>query len=200
MTEQQRREQIIKHRQQQLAAAGAPPPMSEQDALKITQEQGVVTEEQVIMAAMLGKMINGNLNDLKKQSMDGLKVGSVDMSKVMPSGIAKAMGRPLVQPQFSSPPVVAQPPLMIEPVALSQGNNLLPVNPPHLVPAVNTNIDNSQLEFDFDKKARYEDVVNKLEQIESTLVVFNEKLDKILEALDKKKLKKNQTDNGTQTG
>ena len=197
MNEQQRREQIMKARQQQMQQRATAPAMSDADAVRIAAENGAITQEQVVMAAMLGKMINGGLNDLKKQSVgEGLKVGSVDMSKVMPSGIAKAMGATM-QP----PPQRMAAPIQTEPVIeLPQVPALFPptVITPPINPVLQPVSDSNQLELDFEKRVRYEDIEEKLQTIEKKLIALNEKADNILELLRKKKL--NEQEDGTQTG
>lgn len=187
-----------------MAAAATAPAMTNEEAMRIAQENGAITHEQVVMAAMLGKMINGGLTDIKKQAVgDGLKVGAVDMSKVMPSGIAKAMGKQLVQPP--QPPQQALPPQA--PLEVPEVPGLFPavdiqppipimqmpmVQPPKPEPS-------GQLELDFEKKARYEDIYKKLEELEDRIIALSQNVNKILELADKKKLKKTQLD-GTQTG
>jgi hypothetical protein len=199
MTEQQRREQIMKARQQQMQQRQTAPAMSDADAMRIAAENGAITQEQVVMAAMLGKLVNGGLNDLKKMSVgEGLKVGSVDMSKVMPSGIAKAMN--LQRPQAAPPPPAPEPVVQVDPVAAtlfppipepSVVIPMPPVKPPRVEP-------NDQLELDFDKKTKYEDIELALEKVRADIRIVNEKLDKVIEYLDKKKLITQQ--DGTQTG
>ena len=199
MTEQQRREQIMKARQQQMQQRQTAPAMSDADAMRIAAENGAITQEQVVMAAMLGKLVNGGLNDLKKMSVgEGLKVGSVDMSKVMPSGIAKAMN--LQRPQSVPPPPAPELAVPVDPVAAtlfppipepSVVIPMPPVKPPRVEP-------NDQLELDFDKKTKYEDIELALEKVRADIRIVNEKLDKVIEYLDKKKLITQQ--DGTQTG
>jgi hypothetical protein len=206
MNEQQRREQIAKMRQQQMQQRQQAPAMSDADAIKIAADQGTITQEQVVMAAMLGKMINGGLNDLRKQSVgEGLKIGSVDMSKVMPSGIAAAAGMrndmPPTLPAF--PPSVVIPPAEVPITAPEELPILeLPVTqiPSHIGHHnITAHSQAGQLELEFEKKARYDDIYKKLSEIEDRMVVLHEKANKILDLLDKKKLKRAQTD-GTQTG
>lgn len=203
MNEQQRREQIMKARQQQMQQRATAPAMSDADAMRIAAENGAITQEQVVMAAMLGKMINGGLNDLKKQSVgEGLKIGNVDMSKVMPSGIAKAMGATM-QP----PPARVTGPIQAEPVVeVPQVPALFPptvITPPIVQPGL-TGPDNqlhsdpNQLELNFDKKVRYEDIEEKLQNIENKLIALDGKINNIFELLHKKKLK--DQEDGTQTG
>ena len=175
------------------------PAMSDADAMRIAAENGSITQEQVVMAAMLGKLVNGGLNDLKKMSVgEGLKVGSVDMSKVMPSGIAKAMN--LQRPQPAPPPPVPELAAPVDPIAAtlfppipepSVVIPMPPVKPPRVEP-------NDQLELDFDKKTKYEDIELALEKVRADIRIVNEKLDKVIEYLDKKKLITQQ--DGTQTG
>lgn len=204
MTEQQRREQIMRARHQQMAGAAAPPAMTDQEAMRIAQEQGNLTQEQIIMAAMLGKMVNSNLTDIKKADVGGsLKITGVDMSKVMPSGIAKAMGKTLAQPQPQPPVMPPQnapivPPILEAPVEPPPGfvsPNLVvpmpPVNPPRT--------ETPQLELDFNRQTRYEDIEAALEKVRTEIKIVNEKLDKVIEILDKKKLKRAIL-NGPQTG
>lgn len=197
MNEQQRREQIMKARQQQMQQRATAPAMSDADAMRIAAENGAITQEQVVMAAMLGKLVNGGLNDLKKQSVgEGLKVGSVDMSKVMPSGIAKAMGATMQPPpQRMAVPIQAEPVLEIPqiPALFPPTTITSPINPV-LQPVSDPN----QLELNFEKRARYEDIEEKLQNIENKLIALNEKANTILELLNKKKL--NEQEDGTQTG
>ena len=197
MNEQQRREQIMKARQQQMQQRATAPAMSDADAMRIAAENGAITQEQVVMAAMLGKLVNGGLNDLKKQSVgEGLKVGSVDMSKVMPSGIAKAMGATMQPPpQRMAVPIQAEPVLELPQVpALFPATTITSPTNPVLQPASDPN----QLELDFEKRVRYEDIEGKLQILENKLIALNEKADNILELLRKKKL--NEQEDGTQTG
>ena len=58
--------------------------------------------------------------------------------------------------------------------------------------------DPNQLELDFEKRVRYEDIEGKLQILENKLIALNEKADNILELLRKKKL--NEQQDGTQTG
>ena len=186
-----------------MAAAATAPAMSNEEAMRIAQENGAITQEQVIMAAMLGKMINGNLTDIKKQAVgDGLKVGSVDMTKVMPSGIAKAMGKTLVPPQAPQQILSPQVPLEVPEVpGLFPAVDIQPPIPVMQMPVVQPlkAEPSDQLELDFNKKARYEDVYKKLEELEDRMIALSQNVNKLLELVDKKKLKKTQLD-GTQTG
>lgn len=172
MTEQQRREQIMKARQQ--AVMPAAPSLSDAEAMKIASGNNGLTQEQMIAIAMFGKIVQNDVNGIKKAGLGDLKVSDVDMSKVMPSGIAKASGMPLPQVPRMPPPVVSQPP------------------PPSLleVPVAVQSDPSPQLEFDFDKKARYEDVIEAIEKLEKKINIINEKVDQLL--ADKKKLLTNE--------
>ena len=196
MTEQQRREQIMKMRQQ--AAPPAAPSLSDADAQRIAGDNGNgLTQEQMIAVAMLGKFVQNDINGIKKAGMGDLKVSNVDMSKVMPSGIAKSMGV-LPMPQVPQAIPMNPPPAPVMPVA--------PVNPvmQPVVPVQQQWSEppkqpSNQLEFDFDKKARYIEVVEAIEILEKKVNMINEKLDLIIES-DKKKLNLTLNENGTQTG
>lgn len=171
MTEQQRRDQIMKMRQQ--AQAPAAPSLSDADAMRMAGSNNGLTQEQMIAIAMFGKVVQNDVNTIKKAGLGDIKVSDVDMSKVMPSGIAKAAG--MVIPQIPAA-VPTNPPLApaIPQMAL----------PPVVQPVV-VNTD-PQLEFDFDRKARYEEVIEHIEKLEKKLIIINEKLDLLIE--DKKKL------------
>lgn len=196
MTEQQRREQIMKMRQQ--AAPPAAPSLSDADAQRIAGDNGNgLTQEQMIAVAMLGKFVQNDINGIKKAGMGDLKVSNVDMSKVMPSGIAKSMGV-LPMPQVPQAIPMNPPPAPVMPVA--------PVNPvmQPVVPVQQQWSEppkqpSNQLEFDFDKKARYIEVVEAIEILEKKVNMINEKLDLIIES-NKKKLNLTLNENGTQTG
>lgn len=178
MTEQQRREQIMKMRQQ--AAGPAVPTLSDAEAMNIASGNNGLTQEQMIAIAMFGKIVQNDVNGIKKAGIGDLKVSDVDMSKVMPSGIAKAAGLSL--PQFPrNVPVL--------PAAMSQiptPNSLAPVPAAAPLPE-----QSPQLEFDFNKKTRYEDVIEAIEKLEKKINIINEKVDQLLE--DKKKLLTNKT-------
>jgi hypothetical protein len=171
MTEQQRREQIMKMRQQ--AQGPAAPSLSDADAMKMAGSTNGLTQEQMIAIAMFGKVVQNDVNTIKKAGLGDMKVSDVDMSKVMPSGIAKAAG--MVIPQI--------------PAAMPVNPPVVPVMPQMALPLVSQPVaanSDSQLEFNFDKKARYEDIIEHIEKLEKKLIMVNEKLDLLLE--DKKKL------------
>lgn len=199
MTEQQRREQIMKARQQ--AQGPAVPSMSDADAARLVQEGNGLTQEQMIAVAMFGKVVQNDVHTIRKAGLGDLKVTDVDMSKVMPSGIARAVGRPM--PAFIPPPQapmtpppaapVAPPPVPVQMVLPAQ------VIQSQILPA------DDQLEFNFNKTARYEDVIEAIEKMEKKINIVNEKLDLLLARevavvepkKDKKKLTSNTQVNGT---
>lgn len=166
-----------------------------------------VTNEELILAAMFGKQLQSDINTIKKQSAEvrgSLKVSDVDMSKVMPSHILPAMG--IKAPKQAAPlpqmTVAAVPPPHI-PVEVP--SYPVPVAPQHVslpqvawnTPVVQPVQDPNQLEFSFDKKARYDDIMEAIDKLEDRVILLSSKIDSVIESLDKKKLKKN---DGTQTG
>lgn len=205
MTEQQRREQILKAREHQQRAPV--PAMSDAEAQRIVAEgQTGLTEEQLLVTAMLGKFVQNDINGIKKAGMGDLKVSDVDMSKVMPSGIAKAMGvksplvnRPVPPPVPSAPVVV---PVEI-PVPVIEANvPVVEIQPPVQIQSqLQTTVHDNQLELPLDKKASYDDVYREISQINERINFISDRITKILtiiETAPKKKLKKEL--NGTQTG
>jgi len=166
-----------------------------------------VTNEELILAAMFGKQLQSDINTIKKQSAEvrgSLKVSDVDMSKVMPSHILPAMG--IMAPKQASPlPQIPVIPAQVPQISVETPPYIEPTAPQHLsLPQVSWNTptsqpvqDPNQLEFSFDKKARYEDIMEAIDKLEDRVILLSNKIDSVIEALDKKKLKK--TD-GTQTG
>lgn len=180
MTEQQRREQIMKARQQ--ATMPAAPSLSDAEAMKIAAGNNGLTQEQMIAVAMFGKIVQNDVNGIKKAGLGDLKVSDVDMSKVMPSGIARAAGMPM--PQFSRvPPAPMPPPPMPMPP-------LPPLPEAALASVIMQPEPSPQMEFDFNKKVRYEDVIEAIEKLEKKINIINEKVDQLL--TDKKKLLTNE--------
>jgi len=203
MTEQQRREQISQARRQTEQTRNAAPAMSDAEAQAIASENQGLTQEQVVAIAMFGKFVQNDITGVKKSSLGDLKVTDVDMSKVMPSGIARAMNlqpAPAPRPQPVAPPPVAVA-VPIEPL-------LDMVTPPPPQGAVNLPLipanhalfaDNDQQYFDFDRKARYEDIMKAIDNLENKIILLTNKIDEISTFVDKKKLKKTIID-GPQTG
>lgn len=181
----------MKMRQQ--AAPPAAPSLSDAEAQRIAGDSNNLTQEQMIAIAMLGKFVQNDINGIKKAGMGDLKVSNVDMSKVMPSGIAKSMGV-LPMPQVPQAVPMNPPPAPVMPVA--PVNPVIPVQQQWSEPPKQPS---NQLEFDFDKKARYIEVVEAIEILEKKVNMINEKLDLIIES-NKKKLNLTLNENGTQTG
>jgi hypothetical protein len=174
--------------------------MSDAEAERIAAGGTVnITQEQLLVTAMLGKFVQNDINGIRKAGM-GDKVSDVDMSKVMPSGIAKAMG--LKASGDSTPGAYPAHSVPITPIEESFSNSEITVpsaaSVDIIIPSLPAQKD-TQLELDFEKKARYDDINQKLEIIEDKLIAINNKVVTIIELLDKKKLNSTQTD-GTQTG
>ena len=203
MTEQQRREQILQARRQTEQTRAAAPAMSDAEATAIASENQGLTQEQVVAIAMFGKFVQNDITGVKKSSLGDLKVTDVDMSKVMPSGIARAMNlqpapAPRPQPVAPLPVEVASP---IEPLL-----NMVPppppqgaVNLPFVIAPPAPVIDKDQQYFDFDRKARYEDIMKAIDNLEDKIIILTNKINEISTFVDKKKLKKTIID-GPQTG
>jgi len=166
-----------------------------------------VTNEELILAAMFGKQLQSDINTIKKQSAEvrgSLKVTDVDMSKVMPSHILPAMG--IKAPKQAAPiPQIPVIPAQVPHIPAEVPSYNGPATHEHIqLPQVAWNTspsqpvhDFNQLEFSFDKKARYEDIMEAIDKLEDRVILLTTKIDSVIETLDKKKLKKN---DGTQTG
>ena len=177
--------------------------MSDAEATAIASENQGLTQEQVIAIAMFGKFVQNDITGVKKSSLGDLKVTDVDMSKVMPSGIARAMNlqpapAPRPQPVAPLPVEVVSP---IDPLL-----NMVPppppqgaVNLPHIIAIPTLAVDSDQQYFDFDRKARYEDIMKAIDNLENKIIILTNKIDEISTFVDKKKLKKPIID-GPQTG
>lgn len=177
--------------------------MSDAEATAIASENQGLTQEQVVAIAMFGKFVQNDITGVKKSSLGDLKVTDVDMSKVMPSGIARAMNlqpapAPRPQPVAPLPVEVASP---IDPLL-----NMVPsqppqgaVNLPHIIAIPAPAVDSDQQYFDFDRKARYEDIMKAIDNLENKIIILTKKIDEISTFVDKKKLKKTIID-GPQTG
>ena len=149
-------------------------------------ESQYVNQEQIIAAALFAKQLQADLVGIKRAQVgDGLKVPDVDMNKVMPSEIFKTFrpsGVPVSRP--AAIPVPPPPPVMLPDPAPAVVFNAAGPTWPIANPVVPAN--NSQLEFDFDKKARYEDIITAIEKIENKLNIITQKLESLQD--DKKKL------------
>jgi len=155
------------------------------DLAAAEREAQFVNQEQVIAAALFAKQLQTDLFGIKSRAVgEGLKVPDVDMSKVMPSNIYRTF-RPVGGPPSiaaASAPSVPLPP----PVPVMQA----PAAPPTL-PVESDN----QLEFNFNKVTRYEDVVESIEKLQSKIDIINVKLDNLIQ--DKKKLNPAHLKDGT---
>lgn len=152
-------------------------------------ESQYVNQEQVIAAALFAKQLQADLVGIKRAQIgDGLKVPDVDMNKVMPSEIFKtfrpsgvAMPRPVPAP-VPLPPGPPPAPIFTAP------SEYTPSPGPFNISAATVQMpDKDQLEFDFDKKAKYDDVIAAIEKLETKLNIITQKLDILTQ--DKKKLK-----------
>lgn len=160
-------------------------------------ESQYVNQEQVIAAALFAKQLQADLVGIKRAQIgDGLKVPDVDMNKVMPSEIFKtfrpsgvAMPRPVPAPvplPPGPPPAPAPAPVFTIPPG-HMAEYAPPPGPFTTSVAAVQMADKDQLEFDFDKKAKYDDVIAAIEKLETKLNIITQKLDILTQ--DKKKLK-----------
>lgn len=220
MTEQQRREQILQMRQQGARpAAPSVPQLSLAEAQQqVSTHEHPMTQEEMIAVAMLGKFVQGNVNNIKTLSVGdnkALSIHDVEMSKVMPSGIMKAMGNAPQQPRISAPagvtwddtaPVISSSPSPVPTYAPAPSfSPELPLFAPS-APVFKPVQDDNQLQLEFERKARYPDIVDTLDKLENKVILLtqlttelNKKLDYLIELHDKKKPKKALID-GSQTG
>ena len=181
----------MQQRQQAGQARSATPAMSDAEAQQIASENQNLTQEQIIAIAMMGKFVQHDVMGVKKAGLGDLKVSDVDMSKVMPSGIAKAMGmQPQVQMQAPSQ-VIRQIPTIMAPAALPPGA----VNLPYIEPVTN----DAQTEFNFERKVRYEEIMEAIDKLENKIIILTNKINELSTIVDKKKPKKN-LDDGPQAG
>lgn len=165
-------------------------------------EAHFVNNEQIFAAALFAKQLQADLGGIRNAMVgDGLKVPNVDMNKVMPSEIYKNFrptGTPPAGPNVrpSAPVPVLQPPPGPVNLPVQQHVPLQPqVVPSQIQPP--TTVDN-QLEFNFNKVTRYEEVVEAIEKLEKKINIISSKIELLLE--DKKKLNTLTNENGTQTG
>jgi len=237
MTEAAHRAQIERMRREQAAGLPPPPaPMSDEEAARLVAEHGSFSQEQVGAAALIAKLVQGNMNDLRKQAMGGMKIPSVDFSKVMPSSVAKAMAAqgapPIPRGPVAPPPIpglesgVPGLPMIPEGPMTVPGTvpemipeMTLPPDPletktspgnedPGWTPAAPTTVhfnlppgqplnesrevdETGQIEMDFDRQAKYEDIMKAVEKLEDRAIMQTAQLKEILallESLHKKKL------------
>jgi hypothetical protein len=201
MTEQQRRQQIIEARQREQRPVVSS--ITDSEAERMASAHQGITQEQMIAVAMLGKMVSNDIIGIKKNAIgDSLKVTDVDMSKVMPSSIMKAMGTPV--PQFQSPQPSQLSPLRQQPtqqqlVSVAPVINTIP-SPQlpfvdNLIPQ--PYIDPNQLELDLNKQTRYEDIINAIDKLQNSVNILTDKVNTLIDSSNKKKPK---VTNGTQAG
>jgi hypothetical protein len=201
MTEQQRRQQIMEARQREQRPVALS--ITDSEAERMASAHQGITQEQMIAVAMIGKMVSNDIVGIKKNAIgDSLKVTDVDMSKVMPSSIMKAMGASV--PQFQSPQPSQLSPLRQQPTQ----QQLVPV-----APVINTTpspqllfvdnlipqpyIDPNQLELDLNKQTRYEDIINAIDKLQNSVNILTDKVNTLIDSSNKKKPK---ITNGTQAG
>ena len=182
-------------------ARPAAPVMSDAEAQQIAAQNQGLTQEQMIAIAMMGKFVQNDVMGVKKAGLGGLKVSDVDMSKVMPSGIAKAMG---LQPQQQVLPPSQQIIPQIQPILSPETMIASPAPPdvanlPFIAPNPVPAADSNQTEFDFNKKVRYEDIMQAIDKLENKIIILTNKINDLSTVVDKKKPKKN-LDDGPQAG
>ena len=155
---------------------------------RMSERASQVTNEELMAAAFFGRQLQADVNYIKKQTVGEAKIPDVDIRKIMPQAII-ASRQP--QPTPAPPVFVPSPPAFVPPPV--QQNNT------PIAEAINSTVlvkDDSQLEFNFNKVTRYEDILEAIEKIERKINMINEKLDQL--TLDKKKPKQTQLKNGTQ--
>ena len=165
-------------------------PLNEAELQRLAVSTSQVGSQEVMLAAMFAKQLQGDINGIKKQAAEvggGLKVSDVDMSKVMPSHILPAMGIRQPQPQQRPPqqtfvqPVpqpVVQPDLQFTAPPVQQVQTFVP--PP---------TDPNQLEFDLSKQTRYEDIINAIDKLENKVNILTDKVNQLIDSNNKKKPK-----------
>lgn len=186
----------MQQRQQAGQARSASPAMSDAEAQQIASENQNLTQEQIIAIAMMGKFVQHDVMGVKKAGLGDLKVSDVDMSKVMPSGIAKAMGMQ-PQAQMQAPPqVIRQLPNQLQIPAPPPDA----VHLPYIVPVSQQPItDDTQMEINFERKVRYEEIMEAIDKLENKIILLTNKINELSTIVDKKKPKKN-LDDGPQAG
>jgi hypothetical protein len=160
-------------------------PLNEAELQRLAVSTSQVGSQEIMMAAMFAKQLQGDINGIKRQAAEvggGLKVSDVDMSKVMPSHILPAMGirqpqqqrlvqqpapQPIVQPDFQ---------FIAPPVQQIQETNLPPSDP-------------NQLEFNLNKQTRYEDIINAIDKLENKVNILTDKVNQLIDSNNKKKPK-----------
>ena len=170
-------------------------PYNEAELQRLAVSTSQVGNEELVIAAMLGKVIQNDLNGLKKQSAEvggGLKVTDVDMSKLMPSHILPRTGfkGQQVAPQRPTPP--PQQPLNVQPVVQSVPQPELQfIAPPvqQVQAFEQPYVDPNQLEFDLNKQTRYEVIINAIDKLENKVNILTDKVNQLIDSNNKKKPK-----------
>jgi len=172
-------------------------PLNQAELERLSQSTSQVGNEELLLAAMFGKILQNDINGIKKQSAEvggGLKVSDVDMSKVMPSHILPAMG---IKPQQFQQPVYQQPVQQPLPAPDTQWIPAQPVTNVYNSVAVLPPTDPNQMEFDLNKQTHYQDILNAVDKLENKVNILTDKVNLLLDLNNKKKPK---TLNGTQAG
>jgi hypothetical protein len=161
--------------------------------------------ESLVLAAMFAKQLQNDINGIKQKSHEvggGLRVTDVDMSKVMPSHIMKAAGRQAPPQQHQQrPPQQAYVPPVPQPIQQPEPQLFIQPAPQPAPVAEQPYSDPNQLEFDLNKKVHYEDIHNKLLELEEKMIKINVKTQEILTFLEASNNKKKpKITNGTQAG
>lgn len=164
-------------------------------------EAQFVNQEQIMAAALFAKQLRADLNGIRSAAVgEGLKVGDVDIAKVMPSEILRAY-KPVNVPNYSQPvappsaPVPAQPQVPVY-APVPNGPTIQAGPVPVYVSPTQEPSDPNQLELNFNKVTRYEEVVEAIERLETKINILTAKVNEVIVLNDKKKLKTD-LDNGT---
>jgi len=169
--------------------------LNQAELARLSQSTGQVGKEELILAAMFGKQLQGDLNGIKKQAAEvggGLKVSDVDMSKVMPSNILKAMGHPAAAAAAIAAAPIPQRPPVSQPVPQQLVQpDLQFVTPPvqQVQPVNQPPSDPNQLEFDLNRQTRYEDIINAIDKLENKVNILTDKVNQLIDSNNKKKPK-----------
>jgi len=162
--------------------------LNEAELARLAQSTGDVSNESFVVAALLARQLQGDLNTFKQQTVDnnGIKFNDIDMSKVMPSNIMKSMGRPVPPQSIPTQPVLQQP----VPQPVMQPDFQFAAPPVQQVQAfVQPPSDPNQLEFDLNKQTRYEDIINAIDKLENKVNILTDKVNQLIDSNNKKKPK-----------
>ena len=178
-------------------------PLNEQELQRLAVSTSQVGANEMMLAAMLAKQVQGSLNEIKHQArgVGDLKVSDVDMSKVMPSAIMKATGMQVPQQRqmpvqaVPNQPLAVQPsiqPVTLPPATWSQppgGPGSFPPEPRFEQTVTLPTADPNQLEFDLNRQARYEDIINAIDKLENKINILTDKVNILIDSNNKKKPK-----------